>query len=109
MPRQQTGELVEDAHALLSALAHATVPLLIDDIATALQRNLQRVYAALEHARVPELAGPYTIERIPLETYTLRPRRDLLSRAQQQPIHSAADYHQPLTEDDATLSVSTAQ
>lgn len=70
MPRQQTGELADDAHALLAALAHAAVPLLIDDIATALQWSLERTYAALDHARAhPELAGPHTIERISPETY----------------------------------------
>ncbi|MEU7899867.1 hypothetical protein AB0B45_44370 [Nonomuraea sp. NPDC049152] len=107
MPRQQSGELADDAQALLGALAHAAVPLLIDDVATALQWDLQRVYAALGHARAhPELAGPYTIERIPPETYALRPRLDLLSRAQQQAIHSVADYHQPLTEAEATMLLS---
>ncbi|MEU4546929.1 hypothetical protein [Nonomuraea dietziae] len=107
MPRQQSGELADDAQALLAALAHAAVPLLIDDIATALQWSLQRVYAALDHARAhPELAGPHAIERIPPQTYLLRPRLDLLSRAQQQAIHSAADYHQPLTEEEATLLLS---
>lgn len=107
MPRQQSGDVVDDARALLGALAHAAVPLLIDDVATALQWDLQRVYSALDHAQAhPELAGPYTIERIPPETYTLRPRLDLLSRAQQQAIHSAADYHQPLDEPEATLLLS---
>ncbi|MEV4064678.1 hypothetical protein [Nonomuraea dietziae] len=50
--------------------------------------------------------GPHAIERIPPQTYLLRPRLDLLSRAQQQAIHSAADYHQPLTEEEATLLLS---
>ncbi|MET9069436.1 hypothetical protein [Streptosporangium sandarakinum] len=81
MPRQQNGEVADDAQALPGALAHAAIPLFIDDVATALQWDLQRVYAALDHARAhPELAGPYTIERIPPETCTLRPRLDLLSR-----------------------------
>ncbi|MFI6536750.1 hypothetical protein ACIBHY_30165 [Nonomuraea sp. NPDC050547] len=82
MPRQQSGDPANDAQALLAALAHAAVPLLLDDVATALQWDLQRVYTALDHAQAhPELAGPYAIERIPPETYTLRPRLDLLSRA----------------------------
>ncbi|MEU4703738.1 hypothetical protein [Nonomuraea dietziae] len=107
MPRQQAGELADDARALLGALAHAAVPLLIEDIATALQWNLERVYAALDHAHAhPELAGPYTIERTPPGTYVLRPRLDLLSRTQQHAIHIAADYHQPLTEEEATMLLS---
>jgi len=102
-------DLDTDALVMLNALAHSTVPLTGDDLATALGWPLARVAAALEHATSrPQLAGPVALRRTPPDGWTVTARLDLLDDEQQQAITSAASYHHTLSvaEANALLAVS---
>ena len=101
-------DLDTDALIVLNALAHSTVPLTHDDLATALGWPLARAAAALEHATSrPQLAGPVALLRTPPDGWTVTARLDLLNDEQQQAITSAASYHhtRSVTEANALLAV----
>jgi hypothetical protein len=76
---------IDDTYAVvaLTALTTATVPLTVDALADALDWPLARAHAALSHAKAhPHLAGPLALRRIPPDTYTLKPRLDVLTKEQ---------------------------
>jgi hypothetical protein len=87
-----------DARTVLAALATATTPVTVDELATALSWTLDRTAAAIEHAHErPELAGPYALRRLPPGTFTLAPRLDQLTDQQRSGLTDLANQHDPLT------------
>jgi hypothetical protein len=92
-----------DALTVLTALATATGPMLVDELATALTWQLDRVQAALEHADAhPRLGGPLALRRTAPSTYTVSPRLDILTTDQRTAVLNTADQSQPLTVGQAT-------
>ncbi|MBO3742208.1 hypothetical protein [Actinoplanes flavus] len=91
-------DVTVDAIAALTALATATGPMLVDELATALAWPLGRLQAALEHADThPGLGGPLALRRTAPHTYTVSPRLDVLTDDQRTAVLNTADQSQPLT------------
>ncbi|AGL15141.1 hypothetical protein [Actinoplanes sp. N902-109] len=87
-----------DALTVLTALATATGPMLVDELATALAWHLDRVHAALEHADAhPGPGGPLALRRTAPHTYTVSPRLDVLTTDQRTAVLNTNDQSQPLT------------
>jgi DNA-binding transcriptional ArsR family regulator len=80
-----------DALTVLAALVHASRPLTLGTLATALDWPRDRVTAALDTIRRrPSIADPLTLQAIGPETYTLTARPDRLSPAQRQALDPSA-------------------
>jgi hypothetical protein len=76
----------------------------LEALATALGWPLPRVQAALAHAQAhPQLAGPFTVRRVPPQTYTLTPRLDVLTDAQHQALTASRAHRDILGEDQAAV------
>jgi hypothetical protein len=95
---ESTPDTTTDVLTVLTALATATGPMLVDELATALAWPLDRVQVALEHADAhPALGGPLTLRRTAPHTYTVSPRLDVLTDDQRSAVLNTADQSQPLT------------
>ncbi|MDP9792424.1 hypothetical protein J2S43_000936 [Catenuloplanes nepalensis] len=83
---------------MLTALATATGPMLVDELAAALAWPLDLLQAALEHADArPDLGGLLTLRRTAPHTYTVSPRPDVRTGDQCTAVLNTADQSQPLT------------
>ncbi|TCO59385.1 GbsR/MarR family transcriptional regulator [Actinocrispum wychmicini] len=79
--------VVYDALTVLAALVHASRPLTLGTLATALDWPRDRAAAALDAiARQPAIADPLALRATGPETYTLTTRPDRLSPAQREAI-----------------------
>nr|WP_285486535.1 helix-turn-helix domain-containing protein [Amycolatopsis taiwanensis] len=75
--------VVYDALTVLAALVHASRPLTLNTLATALGWSRDRTTAAVDAIRhQPAVADPLALQAIGPETYTLATRPDRLSPAQ---------------------------
>jgi hypothetical protein len=93
-----------DVGIVLVALAHASEPLTVDELATALDWTLQRITAALDHAqRHPNLASPVALRRTGPGTYTVTARLDRLTRAQRDHLGQAQLARHPLRREHAEM------
>ena len=91
-----------DALVVLTALAHTTGPLTVDDLATALDWSLHRVTAALGHTEDPPgLGGPVALRRTEPGTYTVTARLDQLTPDQLGRLGQAQLHRHPLTAEQA--------
>ncbi|WTX01095.1 hypothetical protein OG216_47645 (plasmid) [Streptomycetaceae bacterium NBC_01309] len=95
-----------DARTVVCALAHSDQPLSPEDLAVALDWDYHRTHNALHHAEEhPDRRGAFVVRRIPPAHYTLTPRLDLLTTAQQSRLSgehgNVRTQRDPLTHDEA--------
>jgi len=84
-----TDTTMHDALTVLAALAYATRPLTVDELATALDRPRKRVTDALDAIdRRPVIADPLALVSTEPDTYTITTRPDRLSPAQREALRA---------------------
>lgn len=80
-----TGAAVVDALTVLAALVHASAPLTVQQLATALGWSTDRVASALRDAEQhPDVTDPVALQRVAPGTFTITARLDRLTAAQRQ-------------------------
>jgi hypothetical protein len=93
-----------DAVTLLTALASTSIPLTLEDLATALGWLLSHTHQVLQHAQArPGLGGPVALRRVPPDAWTITARYDVLSPAQRRALLEATYFRQPLSQDEVTV------
>ncbi|MEV4251703.1 hypothetical protein AB0J52_00895 [Spirillospora sp. NPDC049652] len=96
--------LRHDTLTVLTALATASTPLSVDELATALRWPLPRITATLNNAYDhPDVAGPLALRRVAPERYTLTPRLDTLTDHERTAIHDTDRSRGLLDEHDALV------
>lgn len=91
-----------DALTALTALARCALPLVAEELATALAWPVDRMAAALGHAADhPALGGPMALRRLPGESWTVTARLDLLSAGQERNVADAVSAQALMTAGEA--------
>ncbi|WP_437298064.1 helix-turn-helix domain-containing protein [Sorangium sp. So ce426] len=80
-----TGAAVGDALTVLAALVHASAPLTVQQLATALGWSTDRVASALRDAEQhPDVTDPVALQRVEPGSFTINARLDRLTAAQRE-------------------------
>lgn len=101
---------VDDALTVLAALVHASAPLTVDQLATALGWPPDRVTGALRGAEEhPGITDPVALRSVEPGAYTFSTRPDRLTTPQREALGDPDRHHHPLTAEHATKDDPHAQ